>query len=359
MSLTQDSAAAAAAPPQVGGAAGGVSTDSVVTDTASGQAIEALGQNVSEAGRLILDGQWSEVGEFLVGGAVDGVVSFTPRALSTLFVVAVFYGLYRMAFHFGSRVLRRSRRVGAGMEAVLTRTLRVVGLSFVAVMGLSQLGVNVSALIAGLGIAGLAVGFAAKDSLENFISGVTILMDRPFRVGDWVEVDGTYGKVTELTLRSTRVRTLNRHEVVFPNVSMVSQAVTNHSARSTVRVDIPFGVAYKEDLDETRSTVLAVVEGDERVANSPEPRVVVTEMADSAVTLELHLHVTDPGQAVPVRFDYLEKVRKALGEAGIEIPFPHLQLHVDGAEGLRKLSFVRPAEEDDDAPEEAPAGSTG
>lgn len=332
-------------PPQIPGQGAGGQTpasDSLSGAAAdsAGRTIQALGEGVTSAGRLIAEGQWDALGQRILEGAAGMVASFAPRALSALFVVAVFYAAYRVALGVVQRILRRSARVGAGMEAVLVRTLRVLGLAFVAVMGLSQLGVNVSALIAGLGIAGLAVGFAAKDSLENFISGVTILLDRPFRVGDWVQVGDTYGKVSELTLRSTRIRTLNREEVVYPNVFMVTEAVTNHSTRSTLRVDIPFGVAYKEDLDRTREVVVELPGGDERIASSPEPRVVVTELGDSSVNMELHLHVLDPGDAVPVRFDYTEKVRKALGAADIEIPFPHLQLFVDGAEGLRGLHLV-------------------
>lgn len=321
------------------------------------EAIRALGENVTDAGRLLARGEWDAFGQQVLDGFVGMLASFTPRALSALFVALVFYAGYRALLHVVGRVLRRSSRVGRGMETLLMRSLRVLGLVFVAVMALSQLGVNVSALVAGVGIAGLAVGFAAKDSLENFISGVTILLDRPFRVGDWVQVEDTYGEVSELTLRSTRIRTLNREEVVFPNLHMVTNAVVNHSTRTTLRVDVPFGVAYKEDLDETRAVVEPLAEDDPRVASRPPPRVVVTELGDSSVNLEYHLHLSDPADRVPVRFDYVEKVRKALGEADIEIPFPHLQLFIDEAEGLRGLSLLgdgsRPgngarAEEDSD-----------
>lgn len=142
----------------------------------------------------------------------------------------------------------------------------------------------------------------------------------------------------ELTLRSTRIRTLNREEVVIPNVQMISQPLVNQSSIGRLRVDVPIGVAYKEDLDRTRETVMALVQDDDRLASDPPARVVVTRLNDSSVDLELHLFVNDPSQAVPVRYEYTEKVRKALGEADIEIPFPHLQLFVDGADGLERLA---------------------
>ncbi|MEQ9400466.1 MAG: mechanosensitive ion channel family protein [Longimicrobiales bacterium] len=309
---------------------------SAVQDSAA-DALSTLGQEVSDAGRLLADGHWDAFADLVIQGAVGMAARLTPRVLSALFVVAVFYVAYRLLMGAADRFMRRSRRVGQGMHNVLVRTLRVIGLAFITVLGLSQLGVNVSALLAGLGIAGLAVGFAAKDSLENFISGVSILLDRPFRVGHWVRAGDTYGQVTELTLRSTRIRTLNREEVVIPNVQMVSQPLVNHSAVGRLRVDVPFGVAYKEDLDQTRETVMALVEGDDRLASDPEARVVVTKLNDSSVDLELHLYLDDASQAVPVRYEYTEKVRKALAAADIEIPFPHLQLFVDGADGLKTV----------------------
>ncbi len=343
MSLLQDTAA------QVADSV--AAADSTPADTTAGQAIQAIGEGVTSAGRLIAEGEWELLWYRALAGFYDMMASLTPRLISALFVVLVFYAIYRAILSVVHRVLRRSARVERGMEAVIVRSLRLLMLAFVAVMGLSQLGINVSALVAGLGIAGLAVGFAAKDSLENFISGVTILLDRPFRVGDWVEVDERYGKVTELTLRSTRIRTLNREEVVFPNVKMVSNAVTNHSAGPTLRVDVPFGVAYKEDIDETREVVEGLAADDERVAHTPAPRMVVTGLGSSSVDMELHLHVLDPGEKIPVLFDYTERVRKALARAGIEIPFPHMQLFLDEAKGLEKLEALRSRREAADAEE--------
>src|SRR5690606_28793812 len=92
---------------------------------------------------------------------------------------------------------------------------------FIGVMVLDQFAVNVTALLAGLSIAGIAVGFAARDTLENFISGITILLDRPFRIGDNIEISEVYGSVEEITLRSTRLRTLNNEVMVMPNIQMI------------------------------------------------------------------------------------------------------------------------------------------
>lgn len=310
-------------------------------DTASGLAdslnlsLDRIGAGVTDTGRLILAGEWTLVLQRMLEGATNLVVGFVPNLISALFVGLIFYLAYRLIVGVVRRVLQRTHRVDAGFQAIVLKSLRVVGWGFIALLVLSQFGINLSALFAGLGIAGLAVGFAAKDSLENFISGVTILVDRPFRVGDWVTVDGRHGRVTSITLRSTRLRTLNEQTVIFPSVQMVTQPVVNHSDGAPLRVDVPFGIAYKESIDEARAVVMELVdEKDKRLVSGGKHRVVTTGLNDSSVDLELHLFVRDPGQGVGIRFEFTEKIRKALAAADIEIPFPHLQLFVDGADAL-------------------------
>ena len=234
----------------------------------------------------------------------------------------------------------------AGLETISMRTLRVLGWSFILVLVLSQLGINVTALVAGLGIAGLALGFAAKDSLENFIAGVTILLDRPFSVDDWVTVSTHYGKVEHITLRSTRIRTPNNQTVVFPSLQMVTQAVVNHTAGEPLRVDVPFGIAYKERVEDAREVVMGLVDRDDlRLAPGADHKVVVTGLGASSVDMQLRLFIGDPGDAVAVRCDYVERIFGALKDADIEIPFPHLQLFIDEAKGLRDMQ-VRDARGD-------------
>ena len=129
--------------------------------------------------------------------------------------------------------------------------------------------------------------------------------------------------------------------VVIPNEQMVNQAVTNRSAHLPLRVDIPFGVAYKEDIDRTREVVLGTVEGDDRLEETPAPDVVVTTLNNSSVDMLLRVHVRDASLSAPLRFEYTEKIRKALGTADIEIPFPHLQVFIDEAKGLEGLRLGR------------------
>lgn len=310
--------------------------DSVLGDSV-GQSLTQLGESVTQTGRLILRGEWSAAFVGMWDGAVDWILGGIPNLLSAIFVGVVFFALYRFLYRLTKQVLHRSTHVEAGLANLLMKMLSVAGIGFILIMILSQLGFNVTALIATLGIAGLALGFAAQDTLANFIAGVTILLDRPFKVGDWVEIDGTYGQVDELTLRSTRVRTLGNRMLVIPNTTMINHSLTNYSIdgrKSGIRVDINFSIAYKERPAEARDVVLPLAEGDARIMTSPAAEVVVTELSDSSVNMALRLWVYDPGNEYAVRFHYIERVREALREADIEIPFPHLQLFIDEAKGL-------------------------
>ncbi len=314
-----------------------LAADSAVADTAS--AISQITENIQETGRALREGRFDDVYEQLSTAVIDFVVSGLLPALLTLLVFVL---VYRVVANLLERGLRRSRRIDLGVQQLLVKSFRLVMFSFAAIIVLDQLGMNVGALVAGLGIAGIALGFAARDTLENFISGITILLDQPFRVGDNVEVEGTFGAVQEITLRSTRIRTLNNEVAVLPNAHMIQNKVVNHTLLNTLRVVVPFGIAYKEYPQEAREAVLGTAEGDERLHPDYPSQVVVTAMNESSVDMELRLFLKDPKLEVPVRWEYLERVREALRAADIEVPFPHLQLFIDEAQAFERAAFMQP-----------------
>ncbi len=312
------------------------------TTTADTSAISQFGEDISEATRYLLTGEWDQLWFNIYGGAVDFAVYYVPKLVGALLVFVVLYALYRVLANLLERVLHHSRRVEPGLRSLLMKSYRVVAILFIGTIVLDQLEFNVTALVASLSIAGIALAFAARDSLENFISGVIILIDRPFRVGDNIEVDDTFGTVEEITLRSTRVCTLNNEIVVMPNTSMIDQRLINHTMLNTLRVEIYFGIGYDESPQEAREVLLAMAEGDERLHPDHPTTVVVTEMGASSVNMILRLYLRNPKLEVPFRYEYNEKVRNALTEAGIEIPFPHLQLHIDEAKAFEGSALLQP-----------------
>jgi small conductance mechanosensitive channel len=310
------------------------------------QAVDQFSNAFSEALRLFLNGNWEGLYEHLSSGMVYLTGLFLERGLQAFAAFLLLYVLYRLLSTALFRVLDQSEGIEPGLQSVLLKTFRVVTLVFIGVIVLDQLGLNVTVLIGGLSIAGVIAGFAARDSLENFISGITILVDKPFQVGDYIEIDDEYGQVDEITLRSTRIRTVQNEIIVLPNLQMITQRVINHTKRNVLRIDVEFGIAYKEYPEEARQVLLSLPEDDDRIFSEPSPTVVVTSMNDSSVDMALRFYIRDPSQEVPIRWEYTEKVREALREADIEIPFPHRQLFLDEAKALRGSKLLSPVRTD-------------
>ena len=314
--------------------------DSTVVDTTGG--LGGLTKDVGSAATAATQGRVDEAVDIL-WTAVQAFV-FT-NLLPALVTAVVFWIALRVVLGVTRRALNRSKRIDAGVQQLIVRFTRFLLVSLAVVAVLDQLGIAVAPFIAGLGIAGIALGFAAQDTVQNLIAGVTILLDRPFYVGDNIELHDTFGTVEEITLRTTRIRTLDNEMAILPNANVISERVVNHSMLRALRVLVPFGIAYKESPQAAREVVLALTEGDTRLHPDYAPTVVVTELGDSSVNMELRVHLRDAKLEVPIRFDYQERVFNALREAGIEIPFPHLQLFVDEAKAFHGSPLLGPPPE--------------
>ncbi len=226
------------------------------------------------------------------------------------------------------------RQLVENLFSVLAGTLALVTV-------LAQFGFDVLSIIAGLGIVGIAVGFAAQSTLSNFIAGITLLIERPFRIGDWVTINGQDGKVIKIALRTTWLRTRDNIFAMIPNDSVASSDIINYSAEGATRLNIPVGIAYKESAKAAREVLMPVLLGHPEVLQAPgmEPRVVLKSLGDSSVDLEVKVWITPDNLDVQPRImaDILEQMKDALDAAGIEIPFPHLQLFIDDAKGLKPI----------------------
>ncbi|MFB6229943.1 MAG: mechanosensitive ion channel family protein [Salinibacter sp.] len=309
-------------------------------------AVNQFNNAFSEGLRLFFEGDWDGLYDHLADGALYLFGLFTERGLQALAAFLLLYVIYRVLYLTLEQALDRSDNIEPGLQSLLLKTFRVTAFFFIGTVVLEQFGVNVAVLIGGLGIAGIVAGFAARDSLENFIAGVTVLVDKPFRVGDYIQIDDQYGQVDEITLRSTRLRTVRNRIMVLPNTEMITQRVMNHTKRNVLRIDIPFGIAYKERPAEAREVLLPIVEDDDRILSEPSPTAVVTEMDDSSVNMSLRFYIRDPSQEVPIRWEYTEKVRETLRDADIEIPFPHRQLFLDGAKAFEGTDLLAPTNGD-------------
>lgn len=281
--------------------------------------------------------------EFLnINEIVTQVVIFLPKLAMAVIVFLAFWLLFRLTRTPLKAVLGRSGLESFFVNLLVDKIYRLVVILFGFVAAASQTGINVSAALAGLGVAGLAVGFAAQDILANVIGGFTIFMDRPFNVGDFVTLNDQYGRVNNITLRSTRIRTPRNTYVVIPNKHIVDSVLINHSKHGETRVDVPVGIAYKENIPQARGVLLEAVNGIDGVLDKPEPTVVAGELGDSSVNLHVRVWIGDAATERDIEAKVVEHSKLALDAAGIEIPFPHLQLFWDDVDDrvVKKISVL-------------------
>lgn len=187
----------------------------------------------------------------------------------------------------------------------------------------NYLGLDLLASLTGVGFLSVAVGFAAKDSLGNIISGIQIFWDKPFSVGDWIEVEGKFGEVKDITVRTTRIRTLDNTYVIIPNQTIINYPLVNHSVNGSTRIKILFTIGYMESIDWTRQTLLQITDSVPEVLQDPAPDVIVRDLGESGIEMQLRVWLNDMSKEQRVRYKLNEEVRKALGDAQIEIPYPH------------------------------------
>jgi small conductance mechanosensitive channel len=240
-------------------------------------------------------------------------------------VFAAFYTFWRVARPLLRRLMARSKMDRTNAQFVETLTKMVI-LTLGAVHALAAVGVNMGALIASLGIAGLTIGFAARDALSNIISGVLIFWDRPFVIGDLVEVGSSYGRVANVTLRSTRVVTPDGRMLAVPNSVIINTTVASYTNFPHLRLDVPVTVGVAEDLGRVRRIMLEAIAGDSAFMKDPAPHVGITELGDYGVTAELRVWLENERHHIAKRLELREKLFVALRGAGVELPFETLQL---------------------------------
>jgi len=194
--------------------------------------------------------------------------------------------------------------------------------------------INVTGLVASAGIAGLAISFAAQDTLGNLVAGVAILSDKPYRIGDYIVLDtGERGQVTHIGLRSTRLLTRDDIEISIPNGIMGKAKIINESGGPVdrYRIRIPVSVAYGSDIDQVMGVLLEICGTHEEVARSPEPRVRFRTFGNSSLDFELLVWIAQPEQRGRVLHEINCDIYRGFAAAGITIPFPQRDLHLRGS----------------------------
>jgi small conductance mechanosensitive channel len=203
-------------------------------------------------------------------------------------------------------------------------------LIFVVIAALAALGVQTASVIAVLGAAGLAVGLALQGSLANFASGVLLLVFKPFRVGDFVEVGGANGTVHAIHVFNTVLDSPDNVRIIVPNAQVTGGSILNYTVNGTRRVDLTVSVSYSDDLKKARRVLESVLAQDKRVLADPAPVVAVAKMGESSIDLVVRPWVKVAGMADywSAYFDLTEKCKLAIEEHGMTIPFPQRDIYI-------------------------------
>jgi small conductance mechanosensitive channel len=253
------------------------------------------------------------------------MVNLASNVVVAVLIFAAFYLLWMVLHRAMKRVLGRGS-VDQTTATFIQTALKYVLLVLGALQALRAVGIDTGALLASLGIAGLTIGFAARDSLSNLISGLLIFWDRPFVIGDLVEVSGSYGRVDRITLRSTRVVTVDGRMLAVPNSTIINTVVASYTNFPHLRLDVEIAVGLDEDIERVRKILLAIVREEDGYIEQPAPRVVVKQLNDYNVLLEMQAWIRNERDHVMMRFTLREKMYVALRDAGVEMPYETIQL---------------------------------
>jgi small-conductance mechanosensitive channel len=248
------------------------------------------------------------------------------KLLSVLLILVVGVWIARKLSNGLARVLERSNA-----DPILVGFLRNIAyfglLIVVIIAALAQAGVNPASLLAVLGAAGLAIALALKDSLSNFASGVMLILLRPFKAGDYVQIAGLEGTIEQVRVFQTQMRTIDNRVIVLPNSQITTAPIINFTGRPTRRLDLVVGVGYDDDLSAARSALLDVASANERVLKDPSTDVLVSALGESSVQLTLRAWVAT-SDVLAAKSELLEGIHRELRQRGLSIPFPQRDLHV-------------------------------
>ncbi len=303
-------------------------------------ALDAVGLNLKDAAQFYRDVMGFQL--FELGGK-----EFNVSALVLLLVMVCAVFVFEAFFRRQAmpRLLKRTRLQPA-LQYAISRIAGYVVIAFGLFIALDTVGLNLSSLAIFAGAVGVGVGFGLQNIVSNFMSGLIILTERPIALGDYVDVNGTGGRVKEINLRSTMVITNDNIAIIVPNSDFIANTVTNFShGDPKVRVRLPVGIAYGSDVQKFKQGMIDVAKANPDVMKAPEPDVFFIGFGDSSLDFELAVWADDQAFR-PLRFKsaLYYAIEAKLRELDIEIPFPQRDLHI------RSSSHALPVEQRREAP---------
>lgn len=257
---------------------------------------------------------------------IEYFIDYGPRVLGAIALLFFGFSVIKWILSFVDKLLNKQDfdpSMQSFVKAVCSFTLKVVLLITFA----SLIGIPMTTFIAILGAAGLAIGFALRDSLANFAGGILIMSFRPFGVGDFIEAQGQMGTVKEIQLLYTHINTPDNKRVVLPNGDLANSQVVNFSTEDTRRVDLVFGIGYESDVLKAKEILTRLATTHPLGLKDPEPLIRVSEHGDSAINFNVRLWC-DSANYWAIYYDLHEQVLLEFQKEDISIPFPQMDVHV-------------------------------
>ncbi|MBL0874337.1 small-conductance mechanosensitive channel MscS [Serratia nevei] len=264
-------------------------------------------------------------GDWLVKNQ-DLLIQYAVNIVAAIVILIIGSIVARVVGNALNRVMKL-RGIDATVADFLSAIVRygVLAFTFIAVLG--RVGVQTTSVIAVLGAAGLAVGLALQGSLSNFAAGVLLVIFRPLRVGEYVDLGGVAGTVDQVQIFSTTLRTADNKTIVVPNGKIIAGNIINYSREPNRRVDIVVGVAYNADIDVVKKVLGDVIAADKRIMHAKGVTVRLNEMAPSSLNFVTRSWTTN-AEYWNVYFDLMENFKRALDSHNIGIPFPQMDVHL-------------------------------
>jgi potassium-dependent mechanosensitive channel len=269
---------------------------------------------------------------FTVGNVTISITDIVIALLIFLAIMALTRGVQRV---MTERVFPQTN-LDAGVRNSLSAGLGYVGIALAATLAVSALGLDLANIALIAGALSVGIGFGLQNIVNNFVSGLILLIERPIKVGDWIVVGGNEGHVKQINVRATEIETFQRASVIVPNSELLSTAVINWTHKDRYgRAEVSVGVAYGSDVDKVIEILHACLTGHPDILSWPEPSVLFQNFGDSSLDFDVRGYIDNVSRRIHVQSELRIRINRALSEAGIEIPFPQRDVHIKNLDQLR------------------------
>ena len=257
----------------------------------------------------------------------DWFLSFLPRLITSIVIIGIGFLLAKYLTKLIMKTMKRGK-VEPTVKSFLGSLINVVLKILVIICALSTLGIDMTSIITVIGTATVSIGLALKDSMANIASGVLIIINKPFKVGDYLSTEGLEGTVIKIEMMHTTLMSFDGKEIILPNSRVTSNNVINYNVEGHRRLDLPFSISYNDNIKEAKAAITEVINADGRILSEPEPPVVgVDSHGESGINLIVKIWCL-PEDYWSLRYDIPEKVKYAFDEHNITIPYNRLEVDI-------------------------------